>query len=274
MDNEANNFFYLYNDNLDTSQGYAIAPYKFYRGINSRKTFNYVGEFMILIDMDEVCYPSGTTSGDTGIMFSLKDVSGNTVPSIYGVTFDAQIYYNSTGNTIHQITFAEDETEYFLSLDPIYQGNISGVTITEYISPQWYNTIYFSAGTFTPCGDCIIAGEAEVPEGILSVSAGYGLQIDDISVIGDFPILSYPITGITGTTMVGTYDVGTQFQVTLTGTRTGGTNKIIRLYTNNSYEDCQVISADPSSTVFTLETSSYINVSDNLSIVIENLTSC
>ena len=274
MDNEGDNFFYLYNDNLDTSQGYAIAPYKFYRGINSRKTFNYVGEFMILIDMDEVCYPSGTTSGDTGIMFSLKDVSGNTVPSIYGVTFDAQIYYNSTGNTIHQITFAEDETEYFLSLDPIYQGNISGVTITEYISPQWYNTIYFSAGTFTPCGDCIIGGEAEVPEGILSVSAGYGLQIDDISVIGDFPIFNYPITGITGTTMVGTYDVGTQFQVTLTGTRTGGTNKIIRLYVNNSYEDCQVISADPSGTVFTLETSSYINVSDNLSIAIENLTSC
>lgn len=274
MDNDGDNLFYIYNDNLDTEQGYAIAPYKFYRSINSTNTFNYVGEFIITIDMDEVCYPSGTTSGDTGVMFTLKDVSGNSVPSIYGVTFDAEIYYNGTGNTIHQITFAQDETQYFLSLDPIYQGNISGVTITQYISPQWYNTILFTGGTFTPCGDCIIAGEAEIPEGVLTVSAGYGLQIDDISVIGDFPIFGYPITGITGTTMVGTYDVGTQFQVTLTGTRTGGSNKIIRLYVNNSYEDCQVISADPSGTVFTLETSSYINVSDNLSIAIENLTSC
>jgi hypothetical protein len=274
MDNVGDNLFYLYNDNLDTEQGYSIAPYKFYRSINSTNTFNYVGEFIITIDMDEVCYPSGTTSGDTGIMFTLKDVSGNSVPSIYGVTFDAEIYYNATGNTIHQITFAQDETQYFLSLDPIYQGNISGVTITQYISPQWYNTILFTAGTFTSCGDCTIAGEAEVPEGILTVEAGYGLQVDDITVTGDFPTFTYPITGTTGTTMVGSYDVGTQFQVTLTGTRSEGTNKVIKLYVNNNYEDCQVISTDPSSTVFTLETSSYINVSDNLSISIENLTSC
>jgi hypothetical protein len=274
MDNVGDNLFYIYNNNLEPNEGYSIAPYKFYRAINTTNTFNYVGELLIIIDMVEVCYPSGTTSGDTGIMFTLRDASGNTVPSIYGLTFDAQIYYNSTGNTIHQITFAEDETEYFLSLDPIYQGNITGVTITDYVSPQWYNTILFTGGTFTPCGDCVIGGEAVVPEGILSVSAGYGLQIDNISVIGDFPTFAYPITGITGTTMVGSYDIGTQFQVTLTGTRTGGTNKIIRLYSNNSYEDCQVISADPSGTVFTLDTSSYINVSDNLSIVIENSTSC
>jgi len=275
MDNEGDNLFYIYDNNLDTTQGYAIAPYKFYRALNSTQTFPYVSDFLITIDMDEVCYPSGTTSGDTGIMFTLKDVSGNTVPSIFGLTFDAQIYYNSTGNTIHQITFEQDETEYFLSLDPIYQGNISGVTITEYISPQWYNTVIFTGGTFTPCGDCIFGGDAEVPEGTLVIEPAYGLQMDEITALsGDFPNFTYPITGITGTTMVGTYDVGTQFQVTLTGTRTGGTNKIIRLYVNNSYEDCQVISADPSGTVYTLQTSSYINISDNLSISIENQTSC
>jgi hypothetical protein len=275
MDNDGDNLFYLYNDNLDLNQGYSIAPYKFYREINSESTFSYLDNFIIKIDSDEVCYPSGTTSGDTGVMFKLKDISGNSVSSIFGLTFDAEIYYNSTGNTIHQITFEQDETEYFLSLDPIYQGNISGVTITQYISPQGYNTILYTGGTFTSCGDCTIAGEAEVPEGTLTVTAGFGLQINNINVVsGDFPTFNYPITGTTGTTMVGTYDVGTQFQVTLTGTRTGGTNKVISLYVNNSYEDCQVISADPSGTVFTLDTASYINISDNLYIIIENSTSC
>lgn len=275
MDNDGDNFLYLYNNNLDLQQGYAIGPYKFYRGINTTNTFNYTSELLIYIDMDEICYPSGTTSGDTGIMFSLKDVSGNSVPSVYGVTFDAEISYNGTGNTIHQITFAQEETEYFLSLDPIYQGNISGVTITEFISPQWYNTVAFTGGTFTACGDCTIAAEAEVPEGTLTVGAGYGLQIDDISVVsGDFPNFTYPITGITGTTMVGSYDVGTQFQVTLTGTRTGATNKTISLYVNSNREDCEAITTDPSGTVYTLETSSYINISDNLSISIEDSTSC
>lgn len=275
MDNEANNFLYIYNDNLDLEQGYQIGPYRFYRAINSTNTFNYVGDLLITIDMDEVCYPSGTTSGDTGIMFTLKDVSGNSVPSIFGLTFDAEIYYNSTGNTIHQITFGEEETEYFLSLDPIYQGNITGVTITDYISPQWYNTVCFTAGTFTSCGDCAIAGEAEVPEGTLRINPGYGLQIDDITVVsGDFPNFVYPLTASTGTTMVSNYDVGTQFQVTLTGTRTGGTNKIITLYSNSSRESCQVISSDPSGVVYTLEVSSYINISDDVTISIENSISC
>lgn len=275
MDNEANNYLYIYNDNLDLEQGYAIGPYKFYRAINTTNTFNYVGELLITIDMDEVCYPSGTTSGDTGIMFTLKDLSGNSVPSIFGLTFDAEIYYNSTGNTTHQITFAQDETEYFLSLDPIYQGNITGVTITDYISPQWYNTVAFTAGTFTSCGDCTIAAEAEVPEGTLRINPGYGLQIDDITVVsGDFPNFVYPLTGSTGTTMVSNYDVGTQFQVTLTGTRTGGTNKIITLYSNSSRESCQVISSDPSGTVYTLEISDYINISDDVTISIENSTIC
>ena len=275
MDNDGDNLFYLYNDNLDLNQGYSIAPYKFYREINSESTFSYLDNFIIKIDSDEVCYPSGTTSGDTGIMFKLKDISGNSVSSIFGLTFDAEIYYNSTGNTIHQITFEQDETEYFLSLDPIYQGNISGVTITQYISPQGYNTILYTGGTFTSCGDCTIAGEAEIPEGTLVIYPNYGLQIDDITVSGsDFPNFNYPITAYTATTMVGNYDAGTEFQVTLTGTRTGGTNKTIRLYVNDISQDCEVISSDPNGTVYSLLTSDYVSITDNLTIKIENSVNC
>jgi len=157
MDNVGDNLFYLYNDNLDINQGYALAPYKFYKEIDSTQIFNYIGDYLITIDIDQVCSPTGTT----GVMFTLKDVSGNTVPSIFGLTFNAELSYLNTGNTIYQITFTGEEYQYFLELDPIYQGNITDVSIVEYLSPQAYNTVVFTGGTFTPCGSCELDGYAE-----------------------------------------------------------------------------------------------------------------
>lgn len=275
MDNEGENIFLIYNSNQDITQGYLPAEKKFYRQINSYNVFSYVTDLVIYINADEVCDTTGTTSGTTGIMFTLKDISGNSVSSVYGVTFNVEVSYNGVANTTHEITFDEDDFEYFLILDPLYQGNISGFTITEYLSPNPYNTIYFTGGTFTSCGDCIIDGDAEIPEGTFTLDSQYGLQVDTMNVsYGQIPNFSYPFTGVTATTMVSSYIVGTDFEVILTGTRTAGTNKRIVLYVNNVAQSCEVISSDPSYTAYYLQTPIYINITDDINITIEDFTSC
>ena len=145
-DNDGANLFYLYNSNLDTTQGYTLAPYSFYRPITTFNIFVYVGEIIIYIDFEEIC-----TNDVTAIKFKLRDFTGNTISSIYGVSFEAEISYNGFANTIYEINFDEDDTEYILDINPAYAGNISGVTITQYLTPNPYNTIYFTAGTFTSC---------------------------------------------------------------------------------------------------------------------------
>ena len=275
MDNDGGNIFLIYNSNQDINQGYLPAERKFYRQINSYNVFSYVTDLVIYINADEVCDTTGTTSGTTGIMFTLEDISGNSVSSVYGVTFNVEVSYNGIANTTHEITFDEDDFEYFLILDPLYQGNISGFTITEYLSPNPYNTIYFTGGTFTSCGDCIIDGDAEIPEGTFTLDSQYGLQVDTMNVsYGQIPNFSYPFTGVTATTMVSSYIVGTDFEIILTGTRTAGTNKRIVLYVNSVAQSCEVISSDPSYTAYYLQTPIYINITDDINITIEDFTTC
>lgn len=274
MDNDGLNIFNIYTSNIDIEQGYSSAEPKFYREINSWYTFLYVTDYTIYIDTTEICYPSGTTSGDTGIMFSLRDSSGNTVSSVYGISFNAEVYYSGTSNTTHKIVFTENDFEYFLSLDPIYQGNITGVTITEYLTYNPYNTILFTGGTFTPCGECIIAGSAEVPA-TFTLEAGSGLRFDYVAVDnGEMPSFTYPLTGTASTSMVSNYSDNTVFQAVITGVRTGGTNKTVKLFVNDIEQSCELISADLSYYSYYLESTSAIDISDDVKIKIESTTSC
>jgi surface protein len=173
MDNDGDNIFYTYNSNLFLNEGYSIAERQYYRSIDSYNIFIYVTDYIININMTQVCVSSGATSGNTGVLFSLEDISGNPVSSIYGLTFNAQITYNGVANTTHEITFGDNEYEYFLPLDPNYQQNIGGVTITEYLTPNPYNTIYFTAGTFNSCTvtcDCYYYDVVTYEEDVLRAS--------------------------------------------------------------------------------------------------------
>jgi len=173
MDNDGGNIFYTYNSNLFLNEGYSIAERQYYRNIDSYNVFIYVTDYIININMTQVCVSSGATSGNTGVLFSLEDISGNPVSSIYGLTLNAQITYNGVANTTHEITFGDNEYEYFLPLDPNYQQNIGGVTITEYLTPNPYNTIYFTAGTFNSCTvtcDCYYYDVVTYEEDVLRAS--------------------------------------------------------------------------------------------------------
>lgn len=158
MSNNGDNDFQIYNSNTDNNAGHSNAEESFYRVMTTNMIFPYVRDYVIIIDFEQLC----AVSGDTGVMFKLKDISGNTTPSIYGITFNVDLYVGNLYNSTHEITIGTDETETLLVLDPIYQGNLTDIVITEYLSFNPINTIYFTGGTFTPCGQCEIIGSAEV----------------------------------------------------------------------------------------------------------------
>jgi len=140
---------YLYNSNYGTASTYSEGNNSLYTNSYtlSPNVFQYLSSATTVIDFVQVC----SLTGDTVILFSLKDLSGNTIPSIYGVTFNANIYVSSAYDSTHEVTIDYTDTEKLLVLDPSYMGNITNVTISSYISPNPINNITFTAGTFTSC---------------------------------------------------------------------------------------------------------------------------
>jgi hypothetical protein len=140
---------YLYNSNYGTASTYSEGSVSLYTNtfLLQPNVFQYITSATTVIDFEQIC----SLTGNTGVLFTLKDLSGNTVPSIYGVTFNANIYVSSAYDSTHEVTIDSDNTETLLILDPSYMGNITNVTISNYISPNPINNITFTEGTFTPC---------------------------------------------------------------------------------------------------------------------------
>jgi hypothetical protein len=140
---------YLYDSNYGTASTYSEGAVSMYTDtfLLEPNIFEYITSATTVIDFDQIC----SLTGDTGVLFNLKDLSGNTVPSIYGVTFNADIYVSSVYDSTHEVTINSNDTETLLVLDPSYMGNITNVTISSYISPNPINNITFTEGTFTSC---------------------------------------------------------------------------------------------------------------------------
>jgi hypothetical protein len=141
------NTLYLYTGDSQFASGFTLGDETFYSEPFTNEIYTYVLSSTTIIDAVQYC----AISGDTGVLFKCFDLSGNSVPSIYGVTFDANIYVASVYDSTHTVTIGFDETETLLVLADSYQGNITNVTITGYTSPNPINNITFSAGTFTSC---------------------------------------------------------------------------------------------------------------------------
>jgi hypothetical protein len=139
--------FYIF-DNNNSGDSFGNAPQGWYKEIPN--IFNedpFIIQSAITIYLDTIQYCSD--DDQNGIYVKCVDVSGNTIPSFYGVFGQLTITTN-TGDTYHDFVIQNEEYETLVPLSTSYIGIVTSAT-TIVNSENPISGITFVNGAFTSC---------------------------------------------------------------------------------------------------------------------------